>query len=102
MNRELTKMFIDIMTLILMILGLLIIIVSLFDYSKLISDLKNNLETIPKKHEKSQFLLNIASGILIFIIGLFVFIKLIHVQYAFIYFLVITIFGKIYRYVTKN
>lgn len=95
-------MIIDIMIWILMAFGVVMTVIAIVDYLKLTINTKENLQTKSKKQDKAQALLNILLGIVYFLLGLFLVIKLIPAEYAFIFFIIIVLLEKIVKYLIKQ
>lgn len=95
-------MIIDIMIWILMALGVAMVVIAILDYLKLTKHTKENLQTKSTKLDKIQVLLNILLGVFYFLLGLFLVIRLIPAEYAFIYFIIIVLLEKMVKYLIKQ
>lgn len=85
-----------------MVLGLIMIFIAIYGYSKLIKGSANNSKTDLDKYNKYQGLLSIIVSVFYFSFGLSLVLKLIEAKYAFNYIIVIFVLAKMGRYIIKR
>lgn len=94
-------MLLNVLYWVIMILGILMALIGAYEYSRFRKSLNTHLQNKRKKKDEIYLLINIMLGVFYFILGLFLIVKLIPGQYAFLYSILILLLEKIAKYIVK-